>query len=200
VVIASLGTWPFDLKDEALAGIEAIELRVDLMGLPLSDLPDVVSEVVSRVPRVIVACRPGMSEPDRVALLVGAVRLDVWAVDVEIDGLPPRAPLWCPPPGRAAARSSCRFTITGTPPEAHAAANDPPVARCRRGSSRSHAACEPLPTTPPSWACSTINRPGGLRVLGVGPLGRVCRIVAPLIGSRSPMSPSRLVSKPPTGR
>jgi 3-dehydroquinate dehydratase-1 len=186
MVIASLGTWPFDLTDASLAGIEAIELRLDLMGLSLSNLPEVVRQVAPRVPRIIASCRPGqMSEPDRVALLVEAVRLGVWAVDVEVDA---------PAASRSAvvsvARSRGRTVIVSF----HDHEGTPPRRALQRiirrsldaGADLIKIACRARALADNATLLGLLDdqsAPGRIAVLGMGPLGRISRVVAPLIGS-----------------
>jgi 3-dehydroquinate dehydratase type I len=186
VLIGSLGTWPFELTDAALAGIDAVELRLDLMGVPLADLPEVAGLVATRAPRIIATCRPGgMRERDRVALLVEAVRLGVWAVDIEIDA---------PAASRAAVVSAARARGSQVIVSHHDFECTPSRRVLQRIVRRSLAAgadlvkiaCRVRVLADNATLLGLLDdqaATGRVAVLGMGPLGRVSRAVAPLVGS-----------------
>ena len=184
MIVASLGRWP--IEEAALEGIDAVELRLDLMGVSLTDLPEVATAVTRRVPRLLATCRPGhATEADRVALLSAAARLGAWAVDVELDA---------PPASRAtligAARSSgCTVIVShhdhqGTPPRSA-------LARIVRRSIAAGAdivkiACQARTLSDNATLLGLLDdgaTAGRVAVVGMGPLGWVSRVVAPLLGS-----------------
>ena len=186
MVVASLGRWPFELTDTALTGIDAVEMRLDLMGVTLADLANVAGSVASRAPRIIATCRPGgMREPDRVALLVEAVRLGVWAVDIEVDA--PRS-------SRAAVVSAARSRGCRVIVSHHDLERTPSRGALQRivrraldsGADLVKIACRVRVLADNATLLGLLDdqaAAGRIAVLGMGPLGRVSRAVAPLIGS-----------------
>lgn len=186
MVIASVGTWPVEVADSALEGIDAIELRLDLMGVSLADLPQVVSRVVERIPKLIATCRPGTaSEGDRVALLCQAARLGAWAVDVEIDA---------PPASRAAVVRAARSYGCAVIVSHHDRERTPAPRVLRHIVRRSLAAgadyvkiaCRARTLGDNAAMLGLLDNEattGRVAVMGMGPLGWVSRVVAPLLGS-----------------
>jgi 3-dehydroquinate dehydratase type I len=186
VVVASLGRWPYELTDAALIGVDAVEMRLDLMGITLTDLANVARSVASRASRMIATCRPGgVPEPDRVALLVEAVRLGVWAVDIEVDA---------PVPTRAAVVSAARSRGCRVIVSHHDFERTPSRGALQRIVRRALAAgadfvkiaCRVRILADNATLLGLLDdqaAAGRVAVLGMGPLGRVSRAVAPLVGS-----------------
>jgi 3-dehydroquinate dehydratase type I len=186
LTVASLGAWPYDVSGADLAGIDALELRFDLMGVSAAGLPQVMEVVRRRVPRVIAACRPGGgTEEDRVALLCEAARLGAWAVDVEIDApAVSRAEVL-----RAARLHGCRVIISHHDDErtptrealtqvvrrAFAAGADIVKIACRVVTPADNATLLGL--------LDEAETAGRIAVVGMGRLGRLTRVVAPALGS-----------------
>jgi 3-dehydroquinate dehydratase-1 len=186
VIVACLGVWPWRMADGDLAGIDAVELRLDLMNTSLAGLATVVGNVAARVPRIIATCRPGhASEADRVALLGEAARIGAWGVDIEID-----APAESRAAVHAAARAHGRCLIVShhdpdrTPSRvaldeivrrAFQADADIVKIACRVLTAADHGALLGL--------LDDERTAGRIAVVGMGPRGRLTRIVAPLMGS-----------------
>jgi 3-dehydroquinate dehydratase I len=186
VIVASLGAWPGEAAKDDLAGFEAVELRLDLMDASVAGLPRIVSGVTSLGARVIATCRPGrISEQDRVALLCEAARLGAWAVDVEIDA----AAATRTAVAHAAHSHGCRVIISH-----HDHERTPSRETLReivRRSFESGAdivkiACCVVTLADNATLLGLLDdgtTAGRLAVVGMGSLGRVARIVAPLLGS-----------------
>ncbi len=186
MIVASVGKWPIEADGAALEGIDAIELRLDLMELSSDDLPHVVNEVTSRVPRILATCRPGRAaERDRVALLCEATRLGAWAVDIEIDA---------PPASRAAVIAAARSNGCSVIVSHHDHDSTPgrrELARIVRRSLADGAnivkiACRVRTLADNATLLGLLDDDttrGRVAVLGMGPLGWVTRVVAPLLGS-----------------
>jgi len=186
VIVASLGTWPCEAADADLAGIEAVELRLDLMGVSVADLRQIIDGARRRVPRIIATCRPGRaSEEDRVALLCEAVRLGAWAVDVEIDALAAsRADVV-----RAARSHGCKVIISHHDHE-RTPTRDMLQRIVRRafaaGADLVKIACRVVTLADNATLLGLLDdgtTAGRIAVVGMGRLGRVTRVAAPALGS-----------------
>ena len=186
MIVASLGVWPWRTAADDLAGIDAVELRLDLMNTSPAVLATVVSAVAARIPQIIATCRPGRaSESDRVALLCEAVRIGAWGVDIEIDA---------PESSRAAVHAAARahgsrlivshHDLDRTPPRA---ALDGIVRRAFQADADIvKIACRVLTAADQGTLLGLLDderTAGRIAVVGMGPRGRLTRIVAPLLGS-----------------
>lgn len=186
MIVASIGVWPWSGEDADPDGIDAVELRLDLMDASLAGLPAIVSTITAVVPRFIATCRPGRAnESDRLALLCESARSGAWAVDLEIDA---------PGDWRAAVlaaarahgsrviishhdheRTPPRLELDGIVRRAFDAGADIAKVACRVLTAADHAALLGL--------LDDEHTAGRVAVIGMGPRGRLTRIVAPLLGS-----------------
>jgi 3-dehydroquinate dehydratase-1 len=186
VIVASLGRWPWEVVPTDLDGIDAVELRLDLMGASLADLPGIMKRVGDSVPRIIATCRPGRgAEADRVALLVEAARLGAWAVDVEADARAASRDAVI-----AAARShGCRVIVSHhdherTPPRE--ALQHIVRGALAEGADIVKISCHVLGPADNATLLGLLDDPataGRIAVLGMGVAGRPTRVMAPLVGS-----------------
>ena len=186
MIVASLGVWPWSSEDADLAGIDAIELRLDLMDALLAGLPAIISAMTAVAPRFIATCRPGrVSEADRVALLCESARNGAWAVDLEIDA-PEASRVAVLSAARAHGsrviishhdheRTPSRRELDGSVRRAFDAGADIVKVACRVLTAADHAALLGL--------LDDERTAGRVAVVGMGPRGRLTRIVAPLLGS-----------------
>jgi 3-dehydroquinate dehydratase-1 len=186
VIVASLGAWLPETTGADLSGIEAVELRLDLMGASIGELPVIIGLAAAVVPRIIITCRPGrMVERERVALLCESARLGIWAVDIEIDApLPSRAAVV------AAARSHGRTVIVSYHDHERTPSRQALCRITRRafaaGADIVKIACRvriPADSATLLGLLDVETASGRIAVLGMGPAGRLVRVVAPLLGS-----------------
>lgn len=162
-----------------LALHELAEVRLDAAAFDESD----VELVFGSHPRLIATMRPGTaSDTDRARLLVAAVRSGAAYVDVELD-----APAVVSEPVVAAAlEQGCKIIVShhdpgGTPGSADL---NRLVAACRAaGADIVKIAC--LVTEPGDNArlLGLYAEHEDLIVIGMGPLGRITRLAAPLLGA-----------------
>jgi 3-dehydroquinate dehydratase type I len=188
VIVASLGARPLELEPApgGLDGIDAVELRLDLLGLSTADLAPVMAQATAAAGRVVVTCRPGrMPEDARVALLLEGIRQGAWGVDVEVDA---------PEASRRAVIGGARRAGRTVIVSHHDHERTPPREALRQvidagfvlGADIVKIACR---VTAPGDNARLLGllgdgRPAGrLAVLGMGSEGWLTRVAAPLLGS-----------------
>lgn len=186
MIVLSLGRWPCEASDAELTGIDAFELRLDLMGASLANLAQIMDGARRRVPRVIATCRPGHArEEDRVALVCEAARLGAWAVDVEIDApAASRADV-----ARAARSHGCKVIISYHDHE-RTPARDTLQRVVRRafaaGADFVKIACRVVTLADNATLLGLLDdgtTAGRIAVVGMGRLGWLTRAAAPALGS-----------------
>jgi 3-dehydroquinate dehydratase-1 len=163
----------------ALEGVGLAEIRLDKMRIG----PAGVRAIFSRHPRLIATCRPGaMPEARRRRLLLAAVEAGAAFVDIEIEANPRfRDRL------TAAARArDCKVIVSHhdfrrTPPRAELeAAVDRAFAA---GADIAKIACRVRELRDNARLLGLLDRGLPLVVVGMGKMGRLTRIAAPLLGS-----------------
>ena len=186
MIVASLGVWPWDTQRDDLAGIDAVELRLDLMDASPSSLQAVVSAIAAVGQRFIATCRPGRaSEADRVGLLCESARNGAWAVDIEIDASEAsRAAVL------AAARTFGSRVIISHHDHDRTPSRPELDGIVRRafdaGADLVKVACLVLTDADQAALLGLLDderSAGRVAIMGMGPRGRLTRIVAPLLGS-----------------
>lgn len=180
VVCVSIATADAATCLEALAEVDFAEIRLDAMRASAGDVQRIFAE-----PRTLIAtCRPGGLHDDdaRRRLLLVAIEAGAALVDVEVDA-PPELQSDIV---RAARAAGCRVIVSfhrfdGTPPLAELRDT---IARCQQaGADIAKIACHVSSIRDAARLLGLLDQDRELVVVGLGPLGQIVRVVAPLLGS-----------------
>ena len=163
----------------ALAGLDFAEIRIDALRAP--SRAD-IRRIFSRRLRLIATCRPGrIADRERLALLGEAVRAGAAFVDVEHDAdRALKAALM-----KAARASSCKVLMSYHDFEKTPAR--PALERIiekgfREGADAVKIACRVRSAADNARLLGLLDGRRPLVVVGIGPLGKMTRVVAPLMG------------------
>lgn len=179
MICVSLAEPTAETCRRALEGVGLAEIRLDKMRIG----PAGVRAIFSRHPRLIATCRPGaMPEARRRRLLLAAVEAGAAFVDIEIEANPRFRDRLI-----AAARArDCKVIVSHhdfrrTPPRAELeAAVDRAFAS---GADIAKIACRVRVLRDNARLLGLLDRDLPLVVVGMGNMGRLTRIAAPLLGS-----------------
>jgi 3-dehydroquinate dehydratase I len=180
VICVSIAEESISRCREALEGVSFAEIRLDFL---MSVTPDDVKGLFSNHPRLIATCRPGSTtEEDRQKILLTAIQSGAAYVDVEIES-PPR---FTRPIIEKARACGCQIIVSY-----HNYDETPDIERLEATISACYAAGADLAKI----ACMVRLERDNARLLGLldgdrpiviigmGPLGTITRIAAPLLGS-----------------
>ena len=156
-----------------------VEVRLDTLAIT----PDDVRQLFGSGHRLIATCRPGRhSDPERIRLLSAAIEAGAAYVDLELEAVSRVGDIMRP----LAARHGCRLIVshhdyTATPPTT---ALRKIIYRCfGAGADLAKVACYARHQCDAARLLGLLDSERSLVVIGMGPLGRITRIVAPLLGA-----------------
>jgi 3-dehydroquinate dehydratase-1 len=179
MICISLGELSLQRCLRLLRKVEFAEIRLDRMALQEED----VRKIFSSHPRLIATCRPGpFSEEKRKRLLLEAVNSGAAYVDIEIDSAEPfREAI-----SKRARQKGCRLIVSfhdysRTPARQELRAL---VRRCfSLGADLAKISCFIRSPRDNARLLSLLAGRQPVIVTGMGPLGRITRLAAPLCGS-----------------
>ncbi len=169
----------FEQTLDALENLSFAEVRLDDLDLSEEQL----ARIFSIRARLIATARPGhLSEDRRTRILAGAAALGARYVDVELEA----APTLCRTVLSAAAQSGCRIIVSyhdfhATPARAELVEI---VERCfALGAHIAKVACHAQNERDAARLLGLLGDKRGVVPLGMGPAGRLTRIIGPLLGA-----------------
>jgi 3-dehydroquinate dehydratase type I len=179
VICVSIGEATLDECLSALKDIDFAEVRIDKMAVDSEQ----VRAIFSRPLRLIATCRPGpIDDQKRKELLSAAIFAGASFVDIETEaGDELRTEIMA-----LARRHNCQVIVSY-----HNFAETPDAAELERivgdsfgkGADIVKIACRIRSLADNARLLGLLDRPRPLIVLGLGPLGKISRIVAPFLGS-----------------
>lgn len=182
MICVSIGERSLAVTQRQLRSHSFVELRIDLVRPSMRDLPS----LFPRRKSVIATCRPGpWSDSKRLEYLLKAVELGASYVDIELDS-PKR---FRDKISRAASNRGCRIIVSH-----HDFRRTPPGSRLRiiarrafdAGADTVKIACYVRTLHDNAHLLGLLGESrwsGRLVVVGMGELGRITRIAAPMLGA-----------------
>lgn len=163
----------------ALSGLKFAEVRLD----GFLSTPDDAARIFSSHPNLVATMRPGARpEPERVEVLSAAIAAGAAYVDLELDSPSASQAVL----REAAARNGCRVIVShhdhlGTPPR-------PDLEAIREacfasGADLSKIACRIAAPRDCARLLGLLDFPRPVVAVGMGPLGRITRVAAVLLGA-----------------
>ena len=179
MICVSIGDVTFEECLAALEKTEFAEIRIDTMAVDAED----IRTIFSRPKRLIATCRPGTkSDEERKALLSEAVAAGASYIDIEAEA----GDAFKKNLVEKARKRGCRVIVSH-----HDFEKTPSRADLERIIERSFEdgadivkiACRVLSHADNARLLGLLDGTRSLIVLGMGPLGKISRIVAPFLGS-----------------
>jgi len=177
MICVSLQKKTFDEFKDALAGLAFAEIRLDEGYLHLNE----VTDLFRSHPNLVAACRPGgLADAQRQRILATACQAGAAYVDVEVDAGYADALV------ALAASKSCKVIVSF-----HDDQKTPPLPtlisirdRCfEQGADIAKIACRVHSLGDCARLIALLDCDRPVIPVGMGPVGKICRIVAPLLGA-----------------